>query len=163
MTRSGTAGSLAAGYGRRTCAFARWEFANGNPGAGMCAWCFPVREACGWTWCALCTQSGLQTRPILLGDVWFAGLASSLAHVNRIPGDGLLRDMPLAGSRVQMQDVGQALEDFLRFAEELQQRMAPGAMDLDHRPSVQGRPYASPDEQESFLSKIFKFRRRTGE
>ncbi|KAL6778915.1 hypothetical protein ACKKBF_B04050 [Auxenochlorella protothecoides x Auxenochlorella symbiontica] len=63
-----------------------------------------------------------------------------------------------ARDKVQTQDVGQAFADFLRFAEELQQTMAPGVLELDERPAPT--PQVAVDEkEESLLSKVFRFRR----
>ena len=65
-----------------------------------------------------------------------------------------------AEDKIQTQDVGQAFADFLRFAEELQQKMAPGMLDLDERPAAMPEPRTDDAEDQSILARVFRFRRR---
>lgn len=61
------------------------------------------------------------------------GRLSSTAAAAAVPGG------PSSVARVQ--DVGQAFEEFLRFAEELQEEMVPGVLHLDEEPPAAARPY----------------------
>lgn len=53
-----------------------------------------------------------------------------------------------AGGAAKMEDVGHAFEEFLRFAEELQEQMVPGAMHLDQAPPAPALPYSDWDPQQ---------------
>lgn len=63
-------------------------------------------------------------------------------------------------TRVHDKEVGQALEDFLQLAEEIQNRLTLGSTELDYVPPAVPVPTPSADKSESLLSRIFKFRRR---
>lgn len=53
-----------------------------------------------------------------------------------------------SAAAARMEDMGHAVEEFLRFAEQLQEHMVPGALHLDQAPPAPSRPFAEDERQQ---------------